>query len=91
MAALDYLESELQRLDLLLHREILRLRAAYQLSLDEFRVRAAHTGLNLTEEDIALLHPGYLGMLRLMARIPSDLASEAEASHVFNPLAGSAR
>ncbi len=27
----------LQRLDLLLHREILRLRAAYQLSLDEFR------------------------------------------------------
>lgn len=27
----------IQRLDLLLHREILRLRAAYQLSLDEFR------------------------------------------------------
>lgn len=32
-----YLEKELQRLDLLLHREILRLRARYQLTLDEFR------------------------------------------------------
>jgi hypothetical protein len=31
------LRMELTRLDLLLHREILRLRAAYQLSLDEFR------------------------------------------------------
>ena len=33
----EHLTAELQRLDLLLHREILRLRAAYQLSLDEFR------------------------------------------------------
>jgi Winged helix domain, variant/ATPase family associated with various cellular activities (AAA) len=33
----DYLQAELGRLDLLLHREILRLRASYQLSLDEFR------------------------------------------------------
>jgi len=33
----EYLRGELQRLDLLLHREILRLRASYQLSLDEFR------------------------------------------------------
>jgi hypothetical protein len=32
-----YLASDLQWLDLLLHREILRLRATYQLSLDEFR------------------------------------------------------
>jgi len=32
-----YLEAELARLDLLLRREILRLRARYQLSLDEFR------------------------------------------------------
>jgi hypothetical protein len=32
-----YLQGELQRLDWLLHREILRLRAIYQLSLDEFR------------------------------------------------------
>lgn len=35
--SLDHLHAELHRLDLLLHREILRLRATYQLSLDEFR------------------------------------------------------
>ena len=34
---IDYLYVELKRLDLLLHRQILRLRGAYQLSLDEFR------------------------------------------------------
>ena len=34
---IDHLRAELERLDLLLHREILRLRAAYRLSLDEFR------------------------------------------------------
>lgn len=34
---LHHLTHDLQRLDLLLHREILRLRAAYHLSLDEFR------------------------------------------------------
>src|SRR5688572_19941511 len=34
---IEHLSAELQRLDLLLHREILRLRANYQLSLDEFR------------------------------------------------------
>lgn len=33
----DFVRAELQRLDLLLHRQILRLRARYQLSLDEFR------------------------------------------------------
>jgi len=63
----------------------------HDISLDEFRIRAAHTGLKLTEEDIVLLHEGYLGMLRLMARIPADLASEAEAAHVFKPLARPAR
>ena len=35
--SMEHLAAELQRLDLLLHREILRLRANYQLSLDEFR------------------------------------------------------
>jgi hypothetical protein len=34
---LQHLEVELERIDLLLHREILRLRVTYQLSLDEFR------------------------------------------------------
>lgn len=33
----SWLVAELERLDILLHREILRLRARYQLSLDEFR------------------------------------------------------
>jgi SpoVK/Ycf46/Vps4 family AAA+-type ATPase len=41
-----YLRAELKRLDLLLHREILRLRAAYQLSLDEFR------GLYVSDEQV---------------------------------------
>ena len=40
------LSVELQRLDLLLHREILRLRASYQLSLDEFR------GLYISDEQV---------------------------------------
>ncbi|HEY0430283.1 MAG TPA: ATP-binding protein [Pyrinomonadaceae bacterium] len=42
----EYLASDLQRLDLLLHREILRLRATYQLSLDEFR------GLYVSDDQI---------------------------------------
>src|SRR6266478_5708648 len=42
----DYLSTALQRLDLLLHREILRLRASYQLSLDEFR------GLYISDEQV---------------------------------------
>ena len=42
----DYLSVALQRLDLLLHREILRLRANYQLSLDEFR------GLYISDEQV---------------------------------------
>src|SRR5918993_582436 len=42
----DYLSMALQRLDLLLQREILRLRASYQLSLDEFR------GLYISDEQV---------------------------------------
>ena len=42
----EYLQGELQRLDWLLHREILRLRAIYQLSLDEFR------GLYISDEQV---------------------------------------
>jgi SpoVK/Ycf46/Vps4 family AAA+-type ATPase len=41
-----YLSFKLQRLDVLLHREILRLRARYQLSLDEFR------GLYISDEQV---------------------------------------
>lgn len=43
------LRNELQRLDLLLHREILRLRAGYALSLDEFR------GLYVSDEHVDAL------------------------------------
>jgi len=42
----SYLSLKLQRLDALLHREILRLRARYQLSLDEFR------GLYISDEQV---------------------------------------
>src|SRR5438105_3000456 len=42
----EHLSAELQRLSLLLHREILRLRASYQLSLDELR------GLYISDEQV---------------------------------------
>jgi hypothetical protein len=45
-AAREYLAAALERLDLLIHREILRLRAGYQLSLDEFR------GLYVSDEQV---------------------------------------
>jgi hypothetical protein len=61
------------------------------ISLDEFRVWASHTGLTLTEEDVVELHKGYLGMMKLADRIPQDWAWEAEAAHVFAPLAGAKR
>src|SRR3954462_15771362 len=35
-------------------------------TLEEFRVRAAQTGLTLTPEDIEHLHKGYVGLLTLM-------------------------
>lgn len=44
--AREHLEAELRRLDLLIHREILRLRTSYQLSLDEFR------GLYISNEQV---------------------------------------
>jgi MoxR-like ATPase len=43
---LIHLSREFQRLDLLLHREVLRLRARYRLSLDEFR------GLYVSDEQV---------------------------------------
>lgn len=45
----DFRQIELQRLDLLIHREILRLRAVYQLSLDEFR------GLYVSDQQVDTL------------------------------------
>ena len=52
-------------------------------TLDEFRARAALTGLTLTEEDIGHLHKGYVGLLELMQRIPQRWAWAAEPPHVF--------
>jgi hypothetical protein len=52
-------------------------------TLDEFRARAALTGLALTPEDIEHLHKGYLGLLELMQRIPERFAWAAEPPLVF--------
>ncbi len=51
-AALAALEPELARLDLLIHREILRLRTRYELSLDEFR------GLYISDKQVDALVMG---------------------------------
>jgi hypothetical protein len=52
-------------------------------TIEEFRARAALTGLTLTPEDIEHLHKGYVGLLSLMERIPSNWAWAAEPPHVF--------
>jgi hypothetical protein len=52
-------------------------------TLDEFRLRAAQSGLPLTAEDVEHLHKGYVGLLQLMERIPSTWAWAAEPPHVF--------
>ena len=69
----DYLQNELQRLDLLIHREILRLRAAYQLSLDEFR------GLYVSDQQVdALLCDNHELPLSMH---PAELTSRAAELH----------
>jgi hypothetical protein len=52
-------------------------------TLEEFRVRAAQTGLMLTPEDIEHLHKGYVGLLTLMVRIPTHWAWAAEPPQIF--------
>jgi hypothetical protein len=52
-------------------------------TLEEFRARAAASGLPLTEEDIDHLHKGYVGLLQLMERMPRRWAWAAEPPHVF--------
>ena len=52
-------------------------------SLEEFRARAALTGLPLTAEDIEHLHKGYAGLIALMSRIPTHWAWDAEPPQVF--------
>src|SRR6266496_613901 len=70
----EYLSIKLQRLDLLLHREILRLRARYQLSLDEFR------GLYISHEQVNSLvnqEVGYEGE----NSAAEELTARAEVLH----------
>ena len=73
----EHLSAELQRLDLLLHREILRLRATYQLSLDEFR------GLYISDEQVnslidrSLRHEGPQSVV-------DELTRQAEAAREAN-------
>ena len=52
-------------------------------SLEEFRARAALSGLPLTPEDIEHLHKGYVGLLELMQRIPTHWAWAAEPPQIF--------
>jgi hypothetical protein len=70
-----YLDGELRRLDVLLHREILRLRARYQLSLDEFR------GLYVSDDQVDSLvrnngvSPEILEELPRQAKDPPEWAA----------------
>jgi hypothetical protein len=52
-------------------------------TLEEFRARAALSGLPLTAEDIEELHKGYVGLVRLMERIPQRWDWAAEPPQVF--------
>ena len=62
------------------------MRPTQPISLEEFRVRAAQTGLPLTEADLRALHEGYVGLRQLMARLPDDWALAAEPPAAFRPL-----
>lgn len=69
--------AELQRLDLLLHREILRLRAIYQLSLDEFR------GLYVSDDQVDQLIDRTLN--NQDSKTTTDaLTEQAEALRIVN-------
>jgi ATP-dependent 26S proteasome regulatory subunit len=73
----EYLSVELQRLDLLLHREILRLRAGYQLSVDEFR------GLYISDEQVNQLIDRALNYEGATSTT-EELTSRAEALRAAN-------
>jgi ATPase family protein associated with various cellular activities (AAA)/winged helix domain-containing protein len=77
---------ELRRLDLLLHREILRLRAGYQLSLDELR------GVYISDEQVdALLAelrpPGTPDSIDELTRLAAELGAALAESSPLAPLA----
>jgi ATPase family associated with various cellular activities (AAA) len=74
---LEHLSAELQRLDLLLHREILCLRATYALSLDEFR------GLYISDEQVDHYINQALGQTQETPAV-QELTERAETLRVAN-------
>src|SRR3954452_25206668 len=82
---LEHLSLELRRLDLLLHREILRLRATYELSLDEFR------GLYISDEQVnslidrSLGHDGPQSVMDELTR-QAEAVREANAKRLHDDL-----
>lgn len=74
---LAHLQAGLARLDLLLHRQILRLRARYQLSLDEFR------GLYISDQQVDnLIHQTTASEVSLPA--VHEISARAEALRETN-------
>src|SRR6266511_3120203 len=74
---MEHLAAELQRLDLLLHRDILYLRASYQLSLDEFR------GLYVSDEQVNSLIDQMLDHEHALPMV-QELTARAEAMRLAN-------
>jgi len=72
-----HLKAQLARLDLLLHRQILRLRASYQLSLDEFR------GLYISDEQVDSLINQAAGHEYAIPTV-AELTARAEAMRQAN-------
>jgi hypothetical protein len=73
----EHFSAELQRLDLLIHREILCLRATYQLSLDEFR------GLYISDEQVNNFINQLVGTER-ETPVTHELTAQAEALRQVN-------
>ena len=69
---IEHLQAELERLDLLLHLQILRLRAAHQLSMDEFR------GLYISDQQVDNLINQAAGQENTIPSI-EELTERAEA------------
>src|SRR5712691_3548124 len=82
----SYLSLRLKWLDVLLHREILRLRATYQLSLDEFR------GLYISDEQVnafinqTLGFEGNSSAIEELAQRAAALRRAANAHAAADPL-----
>src|SRR5215469_14119270 len=81
-------DKELARLDLLIHREILRVRAAYQLSLDEYR------GVYVSDEQVDALvanTPPLAESQNAIDQLADEAATLANAIGDASPLGRAAR